>query len=834
MSEILKILKSKTGLTFNYKSSILPKEEIISFEAENEKLSDILQRLLKPYYLEFKYFGGNTIILKPAKFRSNLSYTLSGYVFDKLTGEKLIGASIYCLYNKTGTITNDYGFFTLTLPEDSLRLLVRYVGYENYIEKSFNRFNAFKIIHLSLKSDLKEIEIRETGPSKSEQRPNGYFFNLRAIKDIPSFLGEADVLRAVQMIPGVQGAGEGAGGINVRGGGTDQNMVLIDGVPVYNIVHVFGLFSIINPGAVNSVELIKGGFSSKYNGRLSSMIDVKLKDGNYQKISGKINVGMLISSATLEGPLIKNKASFLVAFRRTYLDAFYQPIQYFANRKDLNNYTGWYYFYDLNTKINYRIGNRDKLSLNYFTGVDRGKITEKQTFTDTIELLQKRTHVKRLRWQTSMASIRWDHILTDKIFMVTSVGLTAYNTKFQDQIAWETKPKPEVKNSSIDYSQNSGNRDLFVKSFFEINKLKKHKILLGGEGIYHRFNTGTLNYATFNQGVETDTSIGDKDIFSNEVILYAEDKWIPHKKVWINAGLSFNSIGVNRERYNLLQPRLSVGWLLTKNLNLYSSFSRMQQNLQILPNNSIGLPIDIWIPVTSFLKPQRSDQYTLGSSLILKNTFKFSLEAYYKSMQNLLELKEGALFLFGGYQWDQSFYTGSGLARGLEFMLEKYSGKVKGRIGYALSKSDRTFEMIHNGSSFPFKYDRRHQVSAFVKFPTTKRHWDISLSWIFTTGSPVTVPTSVYSINGKTYYEFTQRNNIRMSNYHRMDISFTKTIHLMKSTRVWNFGAYNLYSHINPMFVSTSFLVNSGSDNLRFYQVGLLPLVPFISYEFSF
>lgn len=834
VSEILKLLKKEAGVTFNYKSGILPREELRNFDATNEKLSEILIRLLKPYYIEFKYFGGNSIVLKPAKFRSNLSYTISGYVFDKTNGEKLIGALVYCKHNKRGTTTNDYGFFTLTLPEDSVYLEVKYLGYVKYSEKSINRANSFKIINLEPWADLKEIEIRDEGISKTEQRPNSFYFNLKAIKDIPSFLGEPDVLRAVQMIPGVQGAGESAGGINVRGGGTDQNLVLVDGVPVYNIVHVFGLFSIINPGAVNSVELIKGGFSAKHNGRLSSILDIKLKDGNYQKISGKINVGMLLSSATIEGPLVKNKSSFLVSFRRTYFDVFYKPFQYFSNRKALNNYSGWYYFYDLNAKLNFRLGNRDKISVNYFTGVDRGKITEKQTFTDTIETLQKRDHIKNLKWFTMMSSARWDHILTDKVFLVTTAGITEYSTKFEDELTWETKPKPDAKTSSLKYTQTSGNRDLFIKTIFEINRFKNHQISTGANFIYHRFNTGTLHYTTTNDNSKKDTSIGDKQIFSDDEVIFIEDQWKPYKKLNLNFGLSFNSINVKTTRYNLLQPRFTGNYAFSKSFYINTSFTRMQQNLQILPNNSIGLPIDIWIPVTDYLKPQTSDQYTFGAGYYYKTKFKVSVEAYYKSMKNLVELKEGAFFVFGGYDWDKSFYTGTGKAKGIEVMIEKQTGKIKGWIGYALSKSDRQFDNINFGKAFPYKYDRRHQVNVFIKFPTTKKNWNISLSWLFSSGSPVTVPSSVYTINGKTYYEFTERNNVRMSNYHRMDISFTKTIKFLKNTRVWNIGAYNVYSHVNPLFISTSFLVTNPSEKLKFYEVGLLPLIPFISYEFSF
>jgi len=834
VSEILKILKNKGKVTFNYKSNILPKEPIPSFVAENEKLSDILIRLLKPANIEFKYFGGHTIVLKALKPNSDKTYTISGYVFDKSNGEKLLGATVYCHYNKRGTYTNDYGYFTLTLPEDSVNLEIRYVGYVKYQQKSYNESNTFKIIKLVVRSDLKEVEIQEERESKTEHKPNSFSFNSKALKDIPTFMGEPDVLRAVQMLPGVQSGGESVGGINVRGGSMDQNLVLVDGVPVYNIVHVFGLFSIINPGAVNSVELVKGGFSAKYNGRLSSILDLKLKDGNNQKIAGSVSIGLLLSSITLEGPLIKDKASFLVSYRRTYFDVIYRPLKSIYNRKSDIDYSGWYYFSDLNSKINFKIGNRDKISLNFFSGTDKGRITEKQVFSDTSETLKKRSHIKKLYWHTLMSSARWDHIVTDKVFMVTTIGYTQYSTKFDDQLNWETKPQPEANTSSLSYSQTSGNSDLFAKTIFEIKKFKNHNLIAGADIISHRFNTGTLNYlSTYNDLVQ-DTSIGDKNIYSDELILFAEDNWQASKKLNLSIGLSFNSISVKQTSYNLLQPRFTGNYAFSKKFFLNASFSKMQQNLQILPNNSVGLPIDIWIPVTDYLKPQISDQTTLGIGYYFKSKYRISVDAYYKSMKNLVELKEGAFFVFGGYEWDKSFYMGNGTAKGLEIMLEKQVGKIKGWMSYTLSKSERQFNGINDGNPFPFKYDRRHQFSVFVKFPTTKKRWNFSMSWLFSTGSPVTVPTSVYNVNGKTYYEFTTRNNIRMTNYHRMDVSVTKTIIHKNSIATWNFGAYNLYSHVNPLFVSTNYIVNTDVSKLKFYEVGLLPLIPFISYEVSF
>lgn len=833
VSEILKIIHNQTKINFNYKSGTLPKQILPVFTAENEKLSDVLLRLLQPYNIEYKYFGGNSIVLKPIKNISNHLYTISGYVFDKSTGEKLIGASIYCNKNKRGTHTNDYGFFTLSLPHDSIDLEIRFVGYYKFSERSFNKSNSFKVINLSPKTNLKEIEINEERQAKSEQRPNGFYLNLKAIKDIPTFMGEPDVMRAVQMLPGVQGAGESAGGLNVRGGGTDQNLVLLDGVPVYNIVHVFGLFSIINPGSVNSVEIIKGGFSAKHNGRLASIFDIRLKDGNNQKLAANISLGMLLSSITLEGPLIKNRSSFIISYRRTYFDLFTQPVQFFSNRKDLNNYSGWYYFYDLNSKVNYKLGNRNKLSLNFFTGSDRGRITEYQNFADQSEILQVRNHNKNLVWFTLMSSLRWDHILNDKIFVSTTAGLTRYSTKFEDQLFWETKPNPEVKTSSLNYKQTSGNSDLFLKTIFDIKSIKTHDITAGVDLIYHQFNTGTLNYNTVENTIEKDTSIGDRNIFSHEEVIFAEDKWQVSKKLLLNLGLSFNSITVKQNTYQLLQPRLSGNYNFSKELYLNVSYSRMQQNLQILPNNSVGLPVDIWIPVTDYLKPQVSDQVTAGVGYFFKKQYKLSVETYFKAMQNLVELKEGSFFVFGGYEWDKSFYTGNGKAKGLEIMLEKQSGKLRGWLSYTLSKAERKFEGINQGRSFPFKYDRRHQVTAFVKMNLSKT-WNFSLSWIFTSGSPVTIPTSVYTINNKSYYEFTDRNNIRMSNYHRMDLSFTKTILLKRSKRTWNIGAYNIYSHVNPMFISSSYIVTNSSSRLKFYEVGLIPLIPFVSYEISF
>lgn len=832
-AEVLKLIQSKTRVHFNYKTGILPVTPIPFFSAQDEKLSEILTRLLKPYQIEYKYFGGNSIVLKPIKKPGDHLFTLSGYVFDQSNGEKLVGATIYCNNLKKGVTTNDYGFFTLSLPEDSMQLEIRFVGYKTYRESRYLGNNSFRIYNLEPKTNLREVEINDESRAKSGQKPNGFFFNQKAIKDIPAFMGEPDIIRAAQLLPGIQGVGESSGGLNVRGGGTDQNLVLLDGVPVYNIVHLFGLFSIINPGAVQSLEIVKGGFPAKYNGRLSSIFDIRLKDGNNQKLSGSLSLGLLMSSLTLQGPLIKNKSSFIVSFRRTYFDLLYRPVKFLSSRDELNNYTGWFYFYDVNAKANYKIGNRNKISLNVFSGTDRGRITEKQSFNDSTELLDSRRHNKNIRWQTFMSSARWDHILNDKVFMVVTAGITQYSTRFEDELIWETKPKPESVYSSVRYKQTSGNSDLFLKTLFEINKFKDHDLNAGADLIYHRFNTGTLSYLSVENTQEKDTTIGNRNIFSNEALVYLEDNWRVTRKLQLNPGLSFNAITVNNKTYSLLQPRINGTYHLSHNLYVGASYSKMQQNLQILPNNSIGLPVDVWIPVTTNLKPQISDQYTAGLGYHIKQGIKFSAEAYYKKMHNLVELKEGDFFIFGGYEWDKSFYTGTGNAKGLEIMMERNQGKLQGWVGYALSKSDRRFSEINNGSSFPFKYDRRHQITLFLKTPINK-HWQLAGSWVYSSGSPVTIPTSAYTLNNKTYYQFTERNNIRMSDYHRMDISFTKTLIFQKSRRVWNFGAYNVYSHINPMFISSSYIVNSSNSRLRFYEVGLLPLIPFLSYEISF
>lgn len=833
VSDVFEIIESKTTVRFNYKSGILPTSNLEYFKAEKEKISSVLSRLLSPFNLQYFYFGGNSVIIKPIKKSPKNTFTISGYVLDKFNGEKLIGASVYCLKNKVGTFTNDYGFFSLTLPMDSVYIEFRYVGYERSFKKYFNNANVFYIVELMPKNNLKEVEIREESEARSEFSPGKFELNLKAIKEIPSFMGEPDVIRAVQTVPGVLGAGESAGGINVRGGGTDQNLVLIDGVPVYNIVHVFGLFSIINPGVVNTTELVKGAFSAKYNGRLSSIFDIKLKDGNYHKLGGSVNVGMLLSSITLEGPLIKNRSSFMLSFRRTYFDLFYKPIQYFSTRNDLNNYSGWYYFYDFNAKVNYKVNNRNKISLNYFRGTDRGRITEKQIFTDSTEFLQNRNHNKNLRWFTTMGSVRLDKILSDKTYMVTTAGVTLYNTRFDDYIEWETKPKPDSEFSSVNYSQSSGNRDLFLKLLFEMKKYYRHQIVFGGDLIYHAFNTGSLRYSAVRNSEIKDTTIGDRNIFSTEQVVFIEDRIKVTSGFNLNAGISFNSFQVKDRQYSLLQPRISGILKIKTNSYLHFAYTRMQQNLQILPNNSVGLPVDIWIPVTDVLKPQISDQISLGFGQRINKTFKISLDAYYKWMDNLVELKEGNFFVFGGYEWDKSFYTGSGKARGIEVLLEKQTGKIKGWIGYALSKSDRLFEGINKGESFPFKYDRRHQITAFAKAPLGKK-WKFSVNWIFTSGMPVTIPTSVYTIDDKNYYQFTERNNVRMSNYHRMDISFVKSRYVKKQKRTLNLGAYNVYSHVNPMFISSSYIVANSATNLKFFEVGLLPIVPFISYEISF
>jgi hypothetical protein len=752
-------------------------------------------------------------------------YTISGYVSDRKTQEKLIGANIFDAVSKKGTSTNTYGFFSLTLPSDSVKLFISYIGYAVQ-QKSFllNESKTFNI-DLSPDNQLEVVEVVAEQGERIEESTRMSTINIpiEQIKKVPALFGEVDVLKVLQLLPGVKSGGEGSTGLYVRGGGPDQNLILLDGAPIYNASHLFGFFSTFNADAIKNVELTKGGFPARYGGRLSSVIDINMKEGNMRKYNVEGSIGIISSKLLIEGPINKNKTSFIIAARRTYIDVFTRPIIRAATNGES---TAGYFFYDLNLKLNHKLSDRDRIFLSFYKGLD------KLSFSSNGAVSGSSTDLKAyLKWGNNIGALRWNHVFNSQLFCNTSVTFTQY--KFGVGIT--VKDNIDYTKSTADYF--SGIRDWAGNINFDYIPSPNHYVRYGGHYTYHTFGTGAQQFKTTGFDTNTDSISGNPDIFSHEVSLYAEDDWKITEKLKINTGLHAAGFLVQGNFYRSLQPRFSGRFLLPRNWSIKASYASMMQFIHLLSNSNVGLPTDLWVPATSKIKPQLAYQGAFGiAKSTNKNTFEFSIEGYYKVMDNIIDYLDGADFIGGASDWEQKVAQGKGWSYGAEFLVQKKKGKYTGWIGYTLSWTNRQFAEINEGKVYPYKYDRRHDIS-FVNVYKLSNKFDLATTFVYGTGNAISLPLQSYvsatipGVYSQDAQYYGSKNNYRMAPYHRLDIAINKHKQKKWGKVTWSFGVYNVYNRRNPYFL---YFRNNQNQRKQLVQVSLFPLIPSVSYSFKF
>ncbi|PLX12458.1 MAG: TonB-dependent receptor [Marinilabiliales bacterium] len=769
-------------------------------------------------------------------------HTISGYISDAQTGEKLIGASIYDKKSKSGTTSNTYGFYSLTLPADSINLFISYVGYQTVNKKIKLDRDVTQNIEFTSVLSLDEVTITAGNLERIEEQTNMSIVHMpvQEIKKLPALLGEVDVLKSMQLLPGVQSGTEGSSGIYVRGGGPDQNLILLDGTPVYNASHLFGFFSVFNADAIHHVELVKGGFPARYGGRLSSVIDIRMKEGNMKEIKGEGAIGLLSSKLTVEGPIIKDKTSFIISGRRTYFDLFMRPLMNLAGEGAEN--TG-YFFYDLNAKVNHKFSDKDRLYVSYYMGDDAfySKIKPYSYLYD--EILYEERAESRIGWGNITSSLRWNHQFNQKLFSNLTLTFSDYRMEVSDYM--ESIQSGDSVYTQINSSKYlSGIQDVAGNVDFDYLPSPNHFIRFGGKWIYHTFSPGATSYKIENTGTtDIDSTIGEKNVYANEFALYAEDDMKLFSRLKANLGVHLSGFYVNGKMYYSAQPRLSMRYLLPNSWAIKASYASMQQYIHLLTNSTIGLPTDLWVPATDEVEPQTSHQVALGIAATLGEQFEFTLEGYYKTMHNILEYKDGATFMSSSKEWTDKIETGRGWAYGLEAFLQKKYGQFTGWIGYTLSWSDRQFENLNFGEVFPYKYDRRHDISIVGSFELNEK-WDISAAWVYGTGNALTLPITRYRAasmggtqdeNGYYYYQdleyFEKRNDFRAAAYHRLDFSAKRKIYYPWGEMAWDLGAYNLYSRRNPFYYYFGY-DKRGYRALR--RVSIFPIIPTIALSVKF
>ena len=770
--------------------------------------------------------------------------TVSGYMTDAASGESLISATLLDRISGQGAVTNNYGFYTLTLPAGEVSLEYSYTGYETVV-KEF-RLARDTVIHVGLPFSPEMLSGATVTASRSEIGVRGTQMSaieipVNQIRRVPALAGEVDVIKAIQLLPGVQSGTEGSAGLYVRGGGPDENLLLLDGVPIYNVNHMMGFFSVFNADAIKNVTLYKGSFPARFGSRLSSIVDVRMKDGNDQAWHGSASLGLLSAKVNVEGPIVKGKTTFNVSARRTYYDVLAQPLiaLYMRNnRENGDQATGGYYFYDLNAKLTHTFSNRDKLYASYYMGDDRvyARLNMSDGSTDTRLNLG-------WNWGNIVGSLRWNHVFGPRLFVNTTVNYTQYrhllditgNERYQGGA-----------NTDFTLGYNSLINDLSAAADFEFNPVPEHDIRFGGTFIHHTFKP-SVTTVRFSESAQKDaaidTTFGDRNLFTNEAALYAEDNWSITPWLKVNLGLRYSLYATSGRTYHSLEPRVSLRALFTDDFSFKASYSEMSQAVHLLSNSNISLPTDLWVPSTDRIEPMRSKQAAAGLFYSL-GVVDLSLEGYYKHMDNVLEYRDGASFFGSTTGWEDKVAMGKGWAYGVEFLVQKKTGRLTGWIGYTWSKTMRQFDreghVINFGKPFPAKYDRRHDLSITAAYELTKK---IDLAATFVYGTGVCGSLALQTIQAMPGYDrqfdyymladtfpvdyLEGRNNYRMPSYQRLDlgVNFKRTFR-NGHHRTISLSVFNAYNRNNPFLVYR--------DGKQLVQLSIFPIMPSLSYTYEF
>ncbi len=780
-------------------------------------------------------------------------FTVSGFVTDSSNGEALIGASVFIREINKGVPTNTYGFYSVTLPGGTYTFVTRYIGFQD-AERSV-LLNADTKLNLDLRPTVVQIKavevVREKRKSNTESTDMGRIdVDVQKLNTLPALLGEVDILKVIQFLPGVKSNGEGNSGFYVRGGGPDQNLILLDEATVYNASHLFGFFSVFNADAVKNLELIKGGMPANYGGRTSSVLDITMKEGNDQSLHGQGGIGLISSRLTLEGPLIKDRSSFVVSGRRTYVDVVTRPFL-----KDNPNFGGTgYYFYDINAKANYRLSDKDRFYLSGYFGRDVFDFGSSDPGDPQF----------RIPWGNATVAGRWNHVFGPKLFMNTTATFSDYQFEFNGG------------QSDFTFKLFSGIKDYGLKVDLSQYPSVRHSLKYGGQYIFHKYTPSTVSIESGATAFNIDEP---SKLLAHEVALYALDEFDLTDRIRLNGGLRltmFSQVGPFKEyvldsngqptgefvnygggkavkTYAGLEPRLSMRYRLDEMSSIKASVNRNLQYVHLASFSSIALPTDVWVPTGRNVQPQVGIQYAAGYFRDLKErTYEASVEVYYKDMLNLIEYKEGAQPQDNGNtNYDANLVFGNGYSYGAELFLKKRTGRLNGWVGYTWSKTMREFPDLNAGREFPSRWDRRHDLSVVAAYEWNKR-WSFGATFTYQTGQAVTLPVNRYWIEGRLVSEYTERNGYRMAPYHRLDLAATlinkDTKKLVDKTTgevtqvprkyrsSWTFSIYNAYNRANPYFIYFDNTGNLATGDLQVVakQVSLFSILPSITWNFKF
>ena len=764
------------------------------------------------------------------------SVTLSGYVEDAETGERLPSAAVYAPALDAGTTTNRYGFYSLTLPAGERPVVFRYVGYRTRLDTLRLRRDTTLTMTLAPAALEGEEVVVEAERIEESTRMSTIDVQIDQIERLPALAGEVDVLKALQLLPGVKGGKEGTSGLHVRGGDPSQNLILLDGVPVYNASHLFGFLSVFNSDAIQNVELTKGGFPARYGGRLSSVVEIGMKEGNRKEYDTQGSLGLISSRLTVEGPIIENETSFMVSGRRTYADLIAKPLIPDEEGEPTA------YFYDLNAKVNHTFSDRDRVFLSVYTGEDRfGADFEEESSNE----------LARLYWGNTTAALRWNHLFSDKLFANTTLTFSDYDFNVNQEERFERGDAELVAAQRY----RSGVRDWGATIDFDYLPGPRHYVRFGAGATLHDFNPGALSQIDVDATTRLDTTFSTSQTRALELSAYAEDDMRLTPRLKVNAGLHASAFALEDETYASLQPRLSARYRLTDRWALKASGATMRQYIHLLSNSGVGLPTDLWVPATERVAPQRAWQVATGISGTLRSLpllgdnpdtesgsderYEVSLEGYYKGMSGLIAYEPGAVFDTPLGDWQDRVATGgTGRSYGAELFVHKKTGRTTGWLSYTLSWTDRRFDQLNSGERFPYRYDRRHDLSLTLSHRLSNR-LELSGTAVYSTGNAVTLPSLEYTEargplgrrrGNATFYD--GRNGFRMPAYHRLDLGARYYFSRAPGPEhVLAVSVYNAYNHKNPFFVE---LTTNNEQERELTGYTIFPVLPAISYRFSF
>ncbi|MFC1724167.1 TonB-dependent receptor domain-containing protein [candidate division KSB1 bacterium] len=831
LREVLSIISAKGKFYLSYNENIIPENHKISLKLENIPSVSVLRKALESTDIDFVVSQSGQVVLVDSKFifasKSRPKFTLSGYLTDEKTGEILVGANIYIEKLKTGCTSNVYGYYSLTVPSGYFLIKYSYMGYKTE-EVSLN-------LNRNIKRDVELTESVFSGESvtitaeienKNVKSAEMGTINITPGKltYVPVLFGEQDILKTLHLLPGITGGREGDCGFYVRGSSSTQNLVLLDEAPVYNAFHFLGFFSVFNSDAIKNLKVFKGPAPPKYGGKLSSVLDIQMNDGNSKEYNWSGGIGLIFSRLALEGPLAGDKGSFLLSARRTYIDLFMKL------QKDPDVRNTSLFFYDYNLKTNYKLGENDRIFLSGYFGKDALGFEE----------------IFNIYWGNKTATLRWSHLFNDRLFLNSSLIFS--NFKYEINVEGEDEEYEYDYESSVHMS--SSIRDYTLKEDFQYFLDSRNTLNFGLQYSYHSFKPISLAIDEQYEDDDFDMTIGKRN--AHESAVYLSHEFDPSEKLKFDYGLRYSMFNVfgpgdyyvfdysdemqelksykkGNITYSGLEPRFTMNYLFNESSSVKLGYARNFQYIHMFSRSMSGTPLDIWQPCSETIKPQRSDLVSVGYFRNFdSNKYETSVEVYYKDLRNQIEYKNGANIFLGNFI-ESELTFGKGWAYGVEFFVRKNFGKLTGWLGYTISKSNRKFYEINNNKSFPAKFDRTHDFSAVGIYNLNDR-WTFSFNWVYFTGDAYTIPVGRYQIAEHTFDLFTDRNSFRLPAYHRLDLGIT---YKTKGGNSLNFSLYNAYGRKN--IFTLIFRRKEDDPNTReIVKLSLFSFIPSLTYNFTF